>query len=169
MNKTTRPTTDFDSDWWKAHLREHGLRATSPRLEVVRVLACSASPMTALEVLKAADRSEAGADRVTVYRTLSSLVDAGIAHRMDPGDRVWRFGLLCTEHEHARDHAHKHHAHFVCDDCGVVRCLEEATISVSMKGGAPKQKLRIKQQDVYLHGTCERCQEGEEGEGERGG
>jgi Fur family ferric uptake transcriptional regulator len=78
---------------------------------------------------------------------------------MDPGDRVWRFGLLRACGEHA--HEHKGHAHFVCDACGVIRCLDDATINVSLKGRGTEQRLRIKQQDVYLHGTCEACQDEE--------
>lgn len=155
----------FDETWWKQRLREHGLRATGPRMEVLRVLSASPSPMTAQEVIDMAATSagagaqEEPADRVTVYRTLASFVDAGLAHRMDPGDRVWRFGLLRACGEDA--HEHHGHAHFVCDACGVIRCLDDATINVSLKGRGAEQRLRIKQQDVYLHGTCESCQDDE--------
>lgn len=157
----------FDETWWKQRLRECNLRATGPRVEVVRVLASSPTPMTAQEVLDETARAGAAesADRVTVYRTLSSLVEAGLAHRMDPGDRVWRFGLVRACGDVA--HEHNGHAHFVCDACGVMQCLDDATINVSLKGKG-EQRLRIKQQDVFLHGTCESCQD-EEGTREAGG
>jgi Fur family ferric uptake transcriptional regulator len=144
----TRPA--FDQDHWKDRLRELGLRVTGARLDVLKTLHDSPLPMTAQHVLEAV--AELGpTDRVTVYRTLNSLVDLGIAHRVDPGDRTWRFGLLAKDHHQ--------HAHFVCDDCGSIRCLEEALITVSMKGRPTSDRFKVKQQDVYLHGTCETCLE----------
>lgn len=132
---------------WRERLRRANLRVTDARLSVLRALTEAPLPISAQDVL---ERSAAGdADRVTVYRTLNSLVDAGLAHRMDPGDRVWRYGLLGEEHDQ--------HAHFVCDTCGAIRCLADATINVSFKGRGSREKFRVTQQDVYLHGACEEC------------
>lgn len=142
----TRPA--FDQDHWKERLREAGLRVTGARLDVLQTLHESPLPMTAQDVLDQVAKL-GPTDRVTVYRTLNSLVDLGIAHRVDPGDRTWRFGLLAKDHHQ--------HAHFVCDDCGSIRCLEEALITVSMKGRPSPDRFKVKQQDVYLHGTCETC------------
>lgn len=146
----------FDTEGWKARLREAGLRATSPRMDLLRALSASPLPLSAPELIDAMERgSGERADRVTAYRTLTSLVDAGIAHRVDPGDRVWRYGLLAKE---GAGGPHGHHPHFVCDACGTIRCLADATISVSYKGRAGTEKMRVTQQDVYLHGTCEACE-----------
>jgi Fur family ferric uptake transcriptional regulator len=142
----------FDQDLWKSRLREAGLRVTGARLDVLRTLHDSPLPATAQDILDAVEKL-GHTDRVTVYRTLNSLVEAGIAHRVDPGDRTWRFGLLAGEHIQ--------HAHFVCDDCGSIRCLDDATVTVSMKGRP--DRFRVKQQDVYLHGTCETCLDGPAG------
>ena len=82
----------FDKEIWKARLREAGLRVTTSRLEVIHSLAESPKPSSALDVL--ASLSGRSLDRVTVYRTLNSLVEHGLAHRIDPGDRIWRYGLI---------------------------------------------------------------------------
>ncbi len=137
----------FDEQQWRTRLRAGGLRATEPRLAVLRILAEAASPLRAQEVL-AASRT-AALDRVTVYRTLSSLVRKKLAHRLDTGDRIWRYGLSeAAEHRHA---------HLICDECGTVRCADDATLNVSFKGRSGVEKFRVKQHDVYLHGTCEDC------------
>lgn len=136
-----------DADLWAARLREAGLRVTGTRADILRALAGATAPMNAQEVLAALPGG--GADRVTVYRTLNSFVKAGLAHRIDPGDRVWRFGI--------NDVGHADHAHFVCDSCGGVECLENAAIRVSIEGGARARTARITQRDVYLHGECDRC------------
>lgn len=132
---------------WAARLREAGLRATGTRLDILRALAAASSPLNAQEVYSALPAGSA--DRVTVYRTLNSFVQVGIAHRIDPGDRVWRFGLT--------DVGHADHAHFVCDSCGGVECLENAAIRVVIEGGSRARTARITQRDVYLHGRCDRC------------
>lgn len=137
----------FDESMWRERLRSAKLRVTGARLAVLRALTEAPLPISAQDVLERAEAVDA--DRVTVYRTLNSLVDARLAHRMDPGDRVWRYGLLGEEHDQ--------HAHFVCDTCGAIRCLADATINVSFKGRGSREKFRVTQQDVYLHGSCEGC------------
>lgn len=123
---------------------------TTARIDILRTLHDSELPLTAQEVFEANEHSRQ-TDRVTVYRTLNALVDAKIAHKVDPGDRLWRYGLI------AQDHGQ--HAHFVCDACGEIRCLEEAIITVSLKGKTAPNVFKVNQQDVYLHGTCETCLE----------
>ncbi|MFM9957664.1 MAG: Fur family transcriptional regulator [Phycisphaerales bacterium] len=147
---------------WADRLRERGMRVTRSRLEVLRVLGASPSPMQAQEIIEAL--SDEHTDRVTVYRTLNSLVESGMAHKVDPGDRVWRYGLLASASRHGTAHGgaaggHEAHAHFVCDDCGTIRCLEDATIRVSLNAKPDGEKFKITQKDVYLHGTCEKCLE----------
>lgn len=142
-------TRSFDQSYWSDRLRQAGLRVTRSRLDVIESLVLSPVPSSALDVL--GSLSGRSLDRVTVYRTLNSLVEHGLAHRIDPGDRVWRYGLLGEEHNE--------HAHFVCDACGNIRCLEDATIRVSIRGSQDSERFKVTQRDVYLHGTCEKCLE----------
>ncbi len=142
-------TRSFDQTYWSDRLHQAGLRVTRSRLDVIESLVLSPVPSSALDVL--GSLSGRSLDRVTVYRTLNSLVEHGLAHRIDPGDRVWRYGLLGEEHNE--------HAHFVCDACGNIRCLEDATIRVSIKGSQDSERFKVTQRDVYLHGTCEKCLE----------
>ncbi len=137
-------------------LRHAGLRVTEVRLSVLAVLS---KGQAAGHALLAADVAAAlpHADRVTVYRTLSTFVDAGIAHRVDPGDRVFRFGL--TDHAHCDGDDHDHeHPHLVCDACGVVQCLDDAVVTIQPRRGAAGTWRQIRQQQVTLHGTCQSCQ-----------
>ncbi len=123
--------------------------------------------MTALELSELLHESEM--DRVTVYRTLSTLVEVGLAHRMDPGDRVFRFAIPKTVHSdlaqttsgdaagsESNGHAHPHR---VCDSCGTVECMEDAEVVVHRRGDATtaSDAFSVKQQDVILHGTCGEC------------
>ena len=137
-------------------LRSAKLRVTTVRLRVIEALAASPE---ALEAQAVAARLGSGAtDRVTVYRTLNALVEAGLAHRVDPGDRVFRFSL--TSHEHCTHEHHNHeHPHLVCDGCGKVECMDDAEVVIRRKTGARArvESWRVKQQSVTVRGTCEGC------------
>lgn len=136
-------------------LRKAGLRVTAVRVGIVEALGAAKSALDAQGVFESL--RSASADRVTVYRTLNTLVESGLAHRVDPGDRIFRYGL--TDHSHCNGEEHRHeHAHFVCDACGVVECIDDAEVIVRpRKSPLAERRFRVRQQDVTLHGTCERC------------
>ncbi len=140
-----------------ALLRQAGLRVTSVRLGIIQALAAAGAALDAQQVF---DRiaGRGATDRVTVYRTLNTLVDSGLAHRVDPGDRVFRYNL--TDHGRCEGEHHQHeHAHFVCDDCGRVECLDDAEVTVKPRAQrSPERRFRVRQQDVTLHGTCGLCE-----------
>ena len=117
-------------------------------------------------------RKEPAVDKVTVYRTLNTLVDANLAHRIDPGDRVFRYSL--TDHAHCTDDHHNHeHPHMICERCGAVECIEDAEVVIrprAMGHGdsghkdkgvhatpAKLRRFRVTRQEITLRGTCERC------------
>ena len=143
----------------RALLAEAGLRATPVRLRVVEVLSQAAEALDAQEVERRIKLE--GADRVTVYRTLNTLVESGLAHRIDPGDRVYRFSI--TDHSHCRGDHHRHeHLHMVCDTCGRIRCLDGAEVTVQTRSGADGEprRLRVFSGEGTLHGICEQCEDG---------
>lgn len=134
------------------------------RLEVLAALASSRSPLNAQEVSERLRTRDA--DRVTVYRTLNSFVEAGLAHRLDPGDRIFRFGLVPTAPrspgQPERQPAGHAHPHFVCDECGTVECLDDSEVTVQTRAPSATKKspsFRVKQHEVLLHGTCGECTE----------
>lgn len=160
-------TAPAELDSLRAMLRKAKLRVTAVRLRVLEVLGAQREALDAQQI---EDRAALpAADRVTIYRTLNTLVDSGLAHRIDPGDRIYRYSL--TDHSHCEgEHHHHEHLHMVCDACGSVRCLDNAEVIVqtrSGRGAAPK-KLRVFSGNGTLHGLCETCEAGE-GEGRRAG
>jgi len=132
-------------------LKKCKLRRTPVRAGVLEVLAKAVRPMGAVEIL---EKLPSGTDTVTVYRTLNTFTQKGVAHRVRGEDRVWRYALG-DPHETA---AHQH-PHFVCEECGKVECLKDAEIPSSFiaslgVGG----KYAIHYPEVVLHGVCPRCQ-----------
>jgi Fur family ferric uptake transcriptional regulator len=97
--------------------RATGERITRPRVEVLAALLASDRALSHHEVEKRVNRA-LGIDRVTVYRVLDWLSAHDLAHKIAGEDRVWRYNA--AEHAHSRSHAH-----FECERCGAVICLDE--------------------------------------------
>lgn len=147
------PSVTFDNEVWRDRLRGSGLRATAARLAIIRVLEEAHGAISATEVM---DRLEiVGMDRVTVYRTLGSLVECGLAHKLDPGDRVWRFTLQ-ENHANGAHDEHGVHPHFVCDVCGTISCMERARAEVQL-GAHAGEGYVIRGQETVLRGMCPSC------------
>jgi Fur family ferric uptake transcriptional regulator len=133
----------------KRLLRSAGLRATEPRLAVLGHLVESHTAQTHGDL---AARLEVDFDRATVYRNLMDLTNAGLVHRSDIGDHVWRF-----EWVGARGHVAAAHPHFICGSCGTVTCLPEDAVSVHVSRGAPRALKKRKGVTVQLRGLCDAC------------
>jgi Fur family ferric uptake transcriptional regulator len=134
----------------EALVRDAAMRATRPRIEVLAVLLAAPRALTHHEVERRVRRA-LGMDRVTIYRVLEWLVARGLAHRISGDDRVWRFNA--ADEEHAR----QQHAHFKCNDCGEVICLETAMTArtVPLPAGYRPQEI-----DVTVRGLCAGCTRG---------
>ena len=127
-------------------LRFHGLRATTGRTALLAVLLEADHPLTHQEVL---DRLPAGTmDRVSVYRSLHRLTEAGILHRAYVDGRTW-----CYETADRCGH-NRCHPHFICRQCGTTTCMTDVVVPLARgidKGYVPER------QKVLIEGLCPRC------------
>ena len=130
-------------------IREAGLRVTGPRIAVLQKLTGAKSPASHADLVESL--SPQGWDRATIFRVLADLTEAGLAHRVDVGDHIWRFELC----EEGTPHEGTEHPHFVCNDCGEVVCLPDADVQVKAAGGP--RALRGKHLEVQFKGQCDRC------------
>ncbi len=130
-------------------LRESALRATAPRLAVLRVLAEAPNPLSHSEVLE--HLGETDWDPATIYRNLVKLRDAGVAAVVSRAGGIDRYALVQAQGE-----GHQH-PHFVCEDCGRVACLPaELTASMAVHG---PWSASVQQATVQLRGECPDCLE----------
>ena len=122
------------------------LKRTKPRRMVLEVLLNSSQPQTADEIVSSIGKS--GPNRVTVYRILESIVEAGIVHRafVEEGSQHFEMADKCSEHQC--------HPHFVCTDCGKTSCMHD--VLVSMATSTPAGFV-IQRQQVRLQGLCPKC------------
>jgi Fur family ferric uptake transcriptional regulator len=129
-------------------IRTAGMRATRGRVRVLCALRAAHAPVCHGE-LEGIVRTDDGVaiDRVTLYRVLDSLVEAGLAAKSIDGRGVFRF--VATE---SRD-SHAGHVHFRCIGCGGIFCLDAPPPSPP----ALPLGFRLSGMDLDVRGTCGRC------------
>jgi len=105
-----------------ALLLANGVRATGARSQVLAVLLDSKRALSHLEVQSALPAM----DRVTLYRALDCLTDAGIAHKISGDDRVFRYSTGNESASAGAAAGSQHtHGHFKCTRCTRVFCLDD--------------------------------------------
>ena len=127
-------------------IQDQGSRATAARVSVLNVLLSANYALTHGEIEQALGVKDGEIEKVTLYRVLEWLVEQELAHRIVGADRVWRFN--------AQRHPVPQHAHFNCNDCGKVFCLENLNpvFAVTLPRG-----FRLEKAEVALQGLCPGC------------
>jgi Fur family peroxide stress response transcriptional regulator len=126
--------------------RERGLKVTPQRLEIFRVLASSSAHPSVEEVFEKIRKRMPTVSLDTVYRTLTTLSEAGMVSRVEVLDDRSRF-----------DANIEHHHHFVCVRCKRVMdfywpTFDHLTVPEEVQGLG-----RIEQPHVEVRGVCNAC------------
>lgn len=120
-------------------------RKTEQKMAVLRALYTSKEHhLTADQLCKLVKRQLPTISETTVYRTLSRLVDEGLAIRMH----------LLPEVDHY-ERIREPHAHVVCDQCGQI---SSAPLVRPVTVHRLKNYL-ISHTDVTYHGMCQTCRQ----------
>lgn len=129
-------------------LKIHGLKKTTIRIKVIEMLETMPHAVSQSEI-EAQLFEEA--DRVTIYRTLNSLEDKGVVHKIIDREGLSRFALCssnCTEHKHNDEHLH-----FQCTECSRLFCLSiPAAPILELPKGFTMSRLRL-----LADGVCREC------------
>ncbi|MCH8557300.1 MAG: transcriptional repressor [Balneolia bacterium] len=137
----------------KEILHNHNLKATRIRLRVMELLTGSDVAMSHAQISELLD--DETIDKVTLYRTLNSFVEKGLAHKVATEDRNWLYAIY-DDHAHNHKNSSHNHAHFICDDCEKIYCfpIDEKLLSINRQN---LHGFEIKQQEIRLHGRCPVC------------
>jgi Fur family ferric uptake transcriptional regulator len=87
-------------------------------------------------------------DPATVYRTLETLENSGLAIRVALGDRLTRWAHL----------EHLHH-HLVCRACGETVDMEDEPFQRLAADLEDAYGVRVDLHHIVLHGLCNACRE----------
>lgn len=124
-------------------IRAIGERGTPARIEILAALLASPKALAHVEL---EDKLHDRVNRVTIYRVLDWLSEKRLAHRIAGDDRVWRFT--------AGNEEFHQHAHFQCQKCGQVVCLDQVNLAFAI---TLPEGYRSHHIDMTIRGDCAKC------------
>jgi Fur family ferric uptake transcriptional regulator len=124
-----------------------GERVTRQRLLVANALAGAGRQLTAEQLLHSLRRRDPGIGRATIFRTLETLVDAGVARRLELDGHVYAY-VACLP---------AHHHHIACTSCGRVEEIDEAYVTPIAERLAQEMGFEIDDARLDFYGRCATC------------
>ena len=124
-----------------------GERVTHQRLLVANALAAAGRQLTADNLYATLRRREPTIGRATVFRTLETLVDAGVARRLELDGHVYAYVACQPEHHH----------HLACTRCGRVEEIDEAYVRPIARRVARDMGFEIDDARLDFYGRCAAC------------
>ena len=128
-------------------IRAAGMRATLPRIHVLRILSEAIRPLSHSEVV--ARLEGIGGDQATAYRSLVSFQEKGIVRVASHARGIARYELVGEGEE-----AHHVHPHFICNECGMVSCLPKTTYITAVD---EQWRECLKMAAMQFVGKCQEC------------
>jgi len=127
-------------------LKAAKLYCTAGRVAILIVLMKAGKPLSQDQVARRSGKNHF--DKVTIYRTLESLLGVGLVHKVFIDKRARHFELShnCTESQC--------HPHFTCTSCGDTTCLTGVILPMVK---SPYKGFVIRRQQVRLEGLCPAC------------
>lgn len=127
-------------------LNSHNLKRTSCREGIIEVIMKADNALSKNEIC---ERLPGNYDRTTFYRSFKTLEEYKIIHKIVVDNQLVKYAL---------DNSvtlKKEHAHFYCNECNSVKCLETMPIE---KPILPEGYCEA-ETEVIVKGTCALCKE----------
>jgi len=128
-------------------IRRKGLRRTTQRDTIARVVFSKDEHFTAEELFERVRKTDADTSRATVYRTLGLLVEANLLREIDLGDNQTTYDPNFVDKPS--------HNHLVCIDCG--RVVEFEDLNLDLLNDCVTRRLGFKplRQSIKIEANCE--------------
>ena len=127
-------------------LASRGVRPTPNRMLVLKELERSSHPVNLADL----EKSLYPMDKASIFRVLELFSDKDIIHVIEDGSRSLKYELC-----HGKDHhsLSDQHAHFYCEKCGAVECLE----AIDLPKIAIPENYKVKSVNFMFKGICSKC------------
>ena len=129
-------------------LKDHGLKATAPRLRILELMENSkVRHLSAEDIYKLLINSQFEIGLATVYRVLTQFESAGIVirHHFEEGHSVFELA------------GEAHHDHIVCVRCGRVEEFHDYEIENRQRMVAERLGFELTDHNLNMYGLCLSC------------
>ncbi|MFC1969042.1 Fur family transcriptional regulator [Chloroflexota bacterium] len=130
-------------------LKNLGYRLTPQRLMIVSAIENSHDHISAEEIYSQVVAKYPNVNISTIYRTLELLEQLGLVTETDLGGGRVRY--------HPADKGHHHH--LICQECGAVIDLDEATLSPLRTALLRQYNFTADLRHLGIFGHCKKCRE----------
>ncbi|MBF0218471.1 MAG: ferric iron uptake transcriptional regulator [Gammaproteobacteria bacterium] len=131
-------------------LKKMGLRATVPRMKILKLLEESEDHhLSAEDIHRTMLAANEDVGLATVYRVLAQFETAGIINRLS---------FDTTKAVYELDDS-GHHDHLLCNTCGSVTEFVDPEIERLQKEIAKSHEFTINYHEMNIFGTCRACRE----------
>lgn len=130
---------------------DRGVRLTTQRAEVLRLMAEQNGSISAYDLLDQLRISEPQAKPPTIYRALDFLLEQGFIHRVESNNSY----VVC---HHFDEPAHTS-VMLVCDNCAAVSEKHAHGVEKIIAGLADQAGFTLRHSVIEAHGLCGNCAE----------
>ena len=123
-------------------------RFTEPRERVLGIIAASAKPLGAYEILEQLSLIAQNPKPPTVYRAIEFWQKHGFIHRIESLNAF----IACDA-----GHRHKGSQFMICDDCGIVIETHLCELPQALKDSTVKNTFMPSRWSLEIHGVCSAC------------
>lgn len=127
-------------------LTSHGVKPTANRLLVFKQLAGNTHPINLAEL----EISLHPMDKASIFRVLEIFTEKEIVHVIEDGSRSLKYEICNGKGHHSIS---DQHAHFYCEKCGSVSCLQDVALP-SLK---IPEEYKVKSINFMFKGICPKC------------
>lgn len=137
---------DMNNSEIESILTIKGIKPTANRMLVLKELEKSIHPISLADL----EMSLNPMDKASIFRVLELFSEKDIVHVIEDGSRSLKYELC-----HGREHhsVSDQHAHFYCEKCGSVFCLDE----VSLPAIDIPEEYKVKSINFMFKGKCPKC------------
>jgi Fur family ferric uptake transcriptional regulator len=132
---------------FESALQRSGLRLTPQRMAIAEALAGASKEASAQELYDRVRRRHPYIGRATVFRSLDTLVGAGLAQRLERPGHISAY-VWCEP---------GHHHHLICSSCRTVEELDEEAVAPLAKTIARQRGFRVDHATLDFYGQCRAC------------
>lgn len=127
-------------------LTSHGVKPTANRILVLKELMKSAHPVSLADLEASLDPM----DKASIFRVIDLFHQKDIIHIIEDGSRSLKYEVCQGNGQHS---VSDQHAHFYCEVCGTVYCLDD----VKLPPLEIPRDYKVKSINFMFKGICPDC------------
>lgn len=125
-----------------------GIKPTANRILVMKELMRMTHPVCLADL----EVSLMPMNKASIFRVIELFADKDVIHVIEDGSRSLKYELCHGQGDHS---VGDEHAHFYCEKCGTVYCLNDVALPMV----ALPENFRVKSVNFMLKGICAKCKD----------